>query len=194
MSEKQIDVNTVSHHPTHFLRAVELIYKAREKYNVPSENWPHPTDYIFGIPNDNYYAEVWTDGMDWQPSYWVIEEHSLRKPEIQPLIIFNQNEARNQFNSYDFRELIHAMLYYRRDILWEKKDNYGYFTDSIWPFLTLFKDETRYQKMKLYAFQHASQTRIIFWLNTNFIPEVYRDKRTSDRYHRNQEEKYDSGI
>ena len=62
-----LDVNTVSSYSTHFLRAVELIKKARETYKVPSENWPYPTQYRFGIPNDNYYAEVWTDGMDWQP-------------------------------------------------------------------------------------------------------------------------------
>ncbi len=194
MSEKYLDVNTVSKHPTHFLRAVELIYKARKKYKVPSENWPHPTEYKFGIPNDHYYAEIFTDGMDWQPSYWVIEEHSLREPEIQPLIIFNQNEARNKFNSCYFGELIHAMLYYRRDILWAMKCDYGYFTDSIWPFLTLFKDETRYQNMKLYAFEHASQTRVVFWLNTYFIPEVYRDKRKSNWDNRDQEEGHLGGI
>ena len=93
-----LDVNTVSKHPTHFLRAVELIKKAREEFRVPSENWPHPTDYKFGIPNDRYYAEIFTDGMDWQPSYWVIEDKQLEKPQIQPFVIFEYNEDREKFN------------------------------------------------------------------------------------------------
>ena len=60
-----IDVNITSKYSTHFLRAVELIMKAREEFKVASENWPSPTEYRFGIPQDNYYAEIWLDGMDW---------------------------------------------------------------------------------------------------------------------------------
>lgn len=67
-----IDVNTTSKQSTHFLRAIELIKKARDDFRVPSENWPHPTEHRFGIPNDHYYAEVWIDGMDWQSSYGLL--------------------------------------------------------------------------------------------------------------------------
>ena len=86
-----ITVNTVNREPTHFMRAYELIEKARSDFKVPSENWPHPLATRFGIPNDCYYAEIWVDGMDWQPSYWIIEEAKLDKPKIQPLLIFNHN-------------------------------------------------------------------------------------------------------
>ncbi len=178
-----LDVNTVSKHPTHFLRAVELITEARSEFNVPSENWPWPTYYRFGIPNDRYYAEVWTDGMDWQPSFWVIEELNINNPLIQPLIIFEHHVQCDTFNDVDFAEFIHAMLFYRRDYTWARyrnlEDHYcelGYFTDTIWPFLNLYKDEVKYQKMKLYSFKHASQPRVVFWLNESFIPEVYRGK------------------
>jgi hypothetical protein len=176
-----LDVNTVSNHPTHFLRAVELIIQAREEWNVPSENWPYPTEYRFGIPNDNYYAEIFTDGMDWQPSYWILEEYKLRKPKIQPLMIFNNHKERHIFNDYDFGELFSAMFYYRRDSVWVNSKDLGYYTDTVWPFLSLFKNETRYKNLKLYAFEHASQPRVVFWLNQDFIPEIYRDIRMSDR-------------
>ena len=176
-----LDVNTVSKHPTHFLRAIELIKKAREDFNVPSENWPYPTEYKFGIPNDNYYAEIFTDGMDYQPSYWVIEDMDLVKPQIQPFIIFQSNEDRNKFNDWDFGNLIHACLYYRRDKFWVKSGDVGYFTDIIWPFLFLEEDELKYKKTKLYTFEHASQKPVSFYLNINFIPEAYREKNWDSR-------------
>jgi len=178
---KGLDVNTTSTYPTHFLRAIELIKNARETFNVPSENWPNPTEYRFGRANDNYYAEVWVDGMDWQSSYWILEEYKLRKPKIQPLMIFNSNEERNIFNNYDFRELLSAMFYYRRDSVWVKSKELGYYTDTIWPFLSLFKNETRYHNLKLYVFEHASQKRVVFWLNQDFIPEQYRDQKKRKR-------------
>ena len=126
-----IDVNTTSRYSTHFLRGVELIKWAREEFRVPSENWPHPTEHRFGIPNDNYYAEVWVDGMDWQASYWIIEEISYHKPQIQPLIIFNHHEERNRFNDWDFHDLLKAMMYYRRDLKWVNKKDVGIFSDSV---------------------------------------------------------------
>ncbi len=175
-----LDVNTVSRRPTHFLRAVELIKEAREEFNVPSENWPHPTEYCFGIPNDYYYAEVWTDGMDWQPSYWVIEEANLETPKIQPLIIFEHHQQRDSFEDVYFSEFIHGMLYYRRDSKWIHHNDIGYFSDATWPFLTFYKDELKFKKMKLYAFKHASQPRVVFWLNESFIPEVYRGRKEKE--------------
>ena len=174
-----LDVNTTSKNPTHFLRAVELVGRAREEFGVPSENWPHPSSCRFGIPNDNYYAELWVDGMDWQPSYWIIEELNLRKPSIQPLIIFNYYDERMKFDESYFEEFMNGIMYYRRDYMWLKTNDLRYFTDSTWPFLSLFKDELRYRKMKLYSFEHASQPRVVFWLNEDFIPEVYRGKRKS---------------
>lgn len=165
-----LDVNTTSRNPTHFLRGVELIKLAREEFKVPSENWPQPTEYRFGIPNDNYYAEVWLDGMDWQSSFWIIEEITYMSPQIQPLIIFNHHEEGDKFNRWDFSSLLEAIMYFRRDLEWVYKKEVGVFSDSIWPFLSLFKDEVRYKKMKMYSFKHASQQRVVFWLNESFIP------------------------
>ncbi|MFW9871654.1 MAG: hypothetical protein ACFFG0_01040 [Candidatus Thorarchaeota archaeon] len=167
-----IYANTTSDRPTHFLRAVELIVKAREKYNIPSENWPYPTRDRFGIPNDRYYAEVWTDGMDWQPSYWVIEEKNLEKPQVHPLIIFSENEHRMKFNEYDFSQLIRAALWYRRDEYFIKQNDLGYFTDSVWPFLFTVKNTYNHALFEVY-FQHASQERINFIMNSEFIPLEY---------------------
>ncbi|MGD2072880.1 MAG: hypothetical protein PVG65_05280 [Candidatus Thorarchaeota archaeon] len=190
-----MDVNTVSKYPTHFLRGVELIKKARDEFRVPSENWPHPTEYRFGIPNDNYYAEVWIDGMDWQPSYWVIEEISYHKPKIQPFMIFDYWEERSKFNSYDFEEFISAMLWYRRDLLWLKHNNLGYYTDLIWSFLYM-KDVGDKSKMAKYAnnyfFHHASQPKVFFWVNEDFIPEEYRERKygKGNRGSRNSSEEF----
>jgi len=139
----------------------------------------------FGIPNDHYYAEVWTDGMDWQPSYWILEEYNCEKPHISPLIIFNHHEERSKFNDHDFEELVRAVTYYRRDTLWIGSDDWGIYSDFTWPYINLFKDEIRNKNCKLYSFEHASQERVVFWMNINFIPEEYRGKReknnSSDR-------------
>lgn len=189
-----IDVNTTSKYPTHFLRAVEIIIHARTEYNVPSENWAHPTQYNFGIPNDHYYGEIWIDGMDWQPSYWVIEEYQLNKPVVQPFIIFESNEERENFNSHDFTALVGAMLYYRRDKLWVEKNDYGYYTDSVWPYINLVDNKIKFKTMKKYYFQHASQNRVEFWANIGFIPEVYREKKKNNRDDWDEEKKHNCSI
>ena len=175
-----MDANTTSKNSTHFLRGVELIHKAREDYNIPSENWPYPTVYKFGIPNDHYYAEVWIDGMDWQPSYWVIEEYQFNKPQIQPLIIFQTNEERDKFDEYNFNELVDGMLYYRRDKLWVNKNDYGIYTDSVWPYINVFGYKMKHKKMKMYSFEHASQSKVKMWFNTEFIPEEYNGVKSSN--------------
>ena len=176
-----INVNTTSKHPTHFLRAVELIEKARGDFKIPSENWPYPTEYRFGMPRDEYYAEIWVDGMDWQPSYWIIEEANLKNPQIHPLVIFNRHEERAKFNDWDFGDLVTGVMHYRRDYTWVQKNDLGYYTDSVWPFMFLFKDELRYQKCKMYAFEHASQPQVVFWFNESFIPDIYRGRKKKDQ-------------
>jgi hypothetical protein len=185
---KSIDVNTTSIYPTHFLRGVELIYNAREKYSIPSENWPHPLSYKFGSPCERYYAEVWVDGMDWQPSYWVIEEKELENPQAFPFIIFEDNSDREKFQPYDFDQLIHACLYYRRDKYWVNHNDWGVATDLIWPFLYLIENTIQFKMTKRYGFEHASQPLTTFWLNYEFIPEEYRDRAWKDyRNNRNSQ-------
>jgi len=171
-----IDVNTTSRYPTHFLRAVELIKRARGQFGIPSENWPHPTGNKFGCPRERYYAEIWVDGMDWQPSYWVIEEKDLKSPLVSPFIIFKTNEIRDKFNEYDFSQLVYAALWYRRDEFWVKNDDLGVYTDLIWPFLKVVNsnETAKMSNLTKVYFEHASQNKVTFLMNLDFIPEKYR--------------------
>jgi len=177
MLEKQprIEVNATSKNPTHFLRAVELIYRAREKFMVPSENWPYPTTYRLGTPCERYYAEIWTDGMDWQPSYWVIEEKNLEKPQVYPFIIFKSNEDRSKFNDYDFEQLVIGSLWYRRDLYWVKQNDSSIYNDISWPYLHDLHVVKKYNLsfkhlcMKKFYFEHASQPTVNFLMNIDFV-------------------------
>jgi hypothetical protein len=168
-----IDVNTTSTYSTHFLRGVELIIRARDAFQVPSENWPYPTQYRFGIPNDRYYAEVWVDGMDWQASYWLIEENNLERPICRPFIIFESYEDRDDFNNSDFSELVKASLYERRDRLWIQKND-GWFNDSVWTYFKKVEPEKKLEQtpgMIMFQFEHASQERVQFYMNADCVPE-----------------------
>ena len=178
----RLDVNTTSKTPTHFLRGVELIYNGMEEYNIPSENWPSPTGYTFGSPQQRYYAEIWVNGMDWQPTYWIIEEKELEKPTVYPLIIFSDNEDRSAFDDFDFGELLTACMQYRRDKFWVKHDDLSIYSDTVWPFLNIFtKKPLTFKCMKDCYFQHASQPLVTFSMNLEFIPELYREKNSNNR-------------
>jgi len=117
----------------------------------------------FGSPCEHYYAEVWVDGMDYQPSYWVIEEKKLDKPIVYPFIIFKSNEERIRFNEYDFQQLIYGCLWFRRDYFWVQNDDLGIYTDHTWPYLVVCdKTDFRYKDLIRVYFQHASQPRVEF--------------------------------
>lgn len=191
-----MDANTTSLHPTHFLRGVELVYNATRRFKAASENWPYPSQYRYGMPMDHYYAEVWVNGMDWQANYWIIEEKNLEKPQIQPLIIFNSHEEENVFNHHDFGMLVLAAFYYRRDVTFVNKNQLGVYNDLVWPYLSLFKDEVRYEKCKLFAYNHASQPRVVFWMNTDFVPEMVYDggRDETDSSDRNPTPKLGGGV
>ena len=169
--------NTTSLYPTHFLRGVELVDQATRDFSAASENWPCPSQYKFGMPIDEYYAEVWENGMDWQKNYWVIEEIKLEDPIIQPLIIFENHEEEEKFNHHDFGMLIKAALYYRRDSVFIQHKNYGCYKDLVWPFLYLINDTKRFNVMEYFMFQHANQQPVQFWMNPSFIPEYILDKK-----------------
>lgn len=172
--------NTTSIYHTHFLRGVELIQEALDTYSVPSENWPHPTDYRYGIPVDDYYAELWINGMDWQPTYWVIEEAELNPPRIYPFIIFESNEEQQKFMPYDFNMLVHGALYYRRDLLFVKHDDLGMYTDMSWPYLSCIGDEQQFGVTQKFKFEHASQEPVEFWMNIDFVPQYIFDRVQDD--------------
>jgi hypothetical protein len=179
-----IYANTTSNHPTHFLRGVDLIVDARTKFRVASENWPHPTYHRFGIPYDYYYAEMWEDGMDWQPSYWIIEQIKYEDPQILPFMIFDNHAERERFNDYDFKSLVKAMLHYRRDDLIFKTGDLTVFSDLVWPFIELKEDVTKHGNMKLFKFSHASQPETSFLANEFFIPDQYCRRREENEGNR----------
>jgi hypothetical protein len=168
-------VNTTSLHPTHFLRGVELVIKASETFNVPSENWPYPTNHRYGIPVDNYYAEVWHNGMDWQSSFWAIEEIKLSKPICRPLIIFDHYEEFDKFNGHDFSMLIKGALYYRNDKYFIKHYDLGIFSDFVWPYLKCISKEQKFGVCQKFEFEHASQKVVKFWMNIDFVPDSVLD-------------------
>lgn len=170
------DVNTVSFHKTHFLAAVELIKEARKKFEIPSENWPYPAEYRYGFPGDNYYAEIWMDGMDWQPTYWIIEAENLNRPKCYPFIIFDSNGARGKYNDYDFRQLVYAMMHFRRDTVWIKEDPTGHYNDTVWSFtkrlFPIHQDRVNKCNCDRFVTEHASQKPVVFFANLDYIPEV----------------------
>lgn len=163
--------NTTSIHPTHFLRGIDLVEQATKSYLATTENWAYPSQYRYGIPVDDYYAEIWVNGMDWQHNYWVIEEVAMEIPQIEPFIIFEDLNEEKRFNHHDFNMLVRAALYYRRDYVFVNNGDYGYYTDMTWPYLYLVDDEIRYEILKKFVFKHASQPAVEFWMNPDFVPE-----------------------
>ncbi len=169
-----LDVNTTSAQSTHFLRGVELIKEARGYFQIPSENWPRPTRNRFGTAKDSYYAEVWVDGMDWQPSFWLIESANFHPPVCQPLLVFESNKEADAFNSYDFEKMVEALLCYRRSVAWKSED-YHRFGDTVWPYLRPAASPAKKKvgvnvDMGWYSFGHASQEPVNFHLNVACTP------------------------
>lgn len=182
----ELDVNTTTTYPTHFLRAVELISKARNDYEIPSENWPSPTEYHYGMPDDQYYCEVWVDGMDWQASYWILEKIKTNTPIIRPLMVFEQDSDRAKIHNRTFRDMLNAFFWYRRDNVWIKQDGISYFSDMVWPYISPVETVEIYGKiLRKYYIGHASQKRVEFWLNEAFVPPRYRWRPKNERANEN---------
>ena len=177
-----IDQNTTNRFPTHFLRGVELVQTARKFYGVPSENWTYPTRFSYGWEQGRYYAELWSDGMDWQSTFWLLEKNGYDKPKIAPFIIFYKNYySVCKCINEDFREFFEAVCWYRQDALWIKKDPIGFYSDMPWAFVNKVSDKTEDagEKSKTvfnrYHFEHNSQPKVQFWIIENlFIPPKYR--------------------
>lgn len=188
--------NTVSIHPSHFLRGSELVDEATSTYRAASENWPYPTQFRYGVPVDDYYAEVWANGMDWQNNYWVLEEIHSEDPICQPLIIFEDSDDEDKFNSHDFSSLVKAALYFRRDNVFIQHGEYGWYTDLVWPFLHLLGTEVRFEIMHQFEFKHNSQKPVQFWMNYNFVPPyvMERGKNEKNRSDRNAPQKLGGGV
>lgn len=160
--------NTVSDHPTHFLAAVPLIVEARGKFSNPSENYAYPTSYRLGSPKDFYYAEVWVDGMDWQQSYWLIESASFNTPQVLPLVVFEDDKVR--LNDPDLKQLVLALITYRRSVLWTHQDDQSRYSDSVWPYLKTLGITPTGEWGQLCQFEHASQPLVRMLVNKDLIP------------------------
>jgi len=171
-----IDCNTTSKFSTHFLAPVQLIKEARNVYKVSSENWPYPTSHKYGQPRDKYYAEIWEDGMDYQNSFWIIEANNYEDPKCYPLLIFEDHENFDLFNTYDLMQLFMAIMHYRRDLLWIKQNDLGIYSDEVWPFLEQTNsNDLKTPGMKKFVLEHASQSKVEFWLNVDFIPNKLKE-------------------
>ena len=172
--------NTTSKYPTHFHAGVELIEKARQTFKVPSENWTYPTRINYGFIAGDYYAEIWSDGMDWQSSYWLIERSDSGRLVFPLLVFFHDNKNENRFQLYELETFCKAIMQYRMN-----KDDLKYYTDSIWPFTAQVENsksktagDSGYSFQK-YQFEHASQPKVEFLIIEELmIPKEYRGIRT----------------
>ena len=98
--------NTTISNPTRFLNPTGAIEEGIDKYKLASENWPYPSGHSIGDTYDDYYAEIWNNGMDWQHTYWFIESNKYESPVAIPFLVFEQHKDEDLFNEYDFNNLL----------------------------------------------------------------------------------------
>ena len=166
-----IYANSCTSNPTYFPAALALIQEARKRYGVASENWPYPTRHNFGDSRDHYYVEVWVDGMDWQHNYWLIEKSNFEDPQIYPLIIFDSHDEEDKFNSYDFEQLLLAIMFARRSPLLEFHD----FHDTVWPYVYKGDPHPKIESMYRCYIKHNSQPYVEFWMNTTYLDDYLKE-------------------
>lgn len=163
--------NTTTKYPSHFPKAISLIEGALNQYDLHTENWSYPSEYRFGIPKDEYYAEVWHNGMDWQSNYFLIETSNFSPPTCVPLIVFEDDRPHRVDFKY-FSDLVNACLHYRREITWFGKQNGDqYYHDQVWPFVWKFSPEIHKHKVMLkMGMCLADQRPVEFLINENCVP------------------------
>jgi len=162
--------NVLSNVQTHFLQGVSIIQEARDKFSIASENYTYPLKH-YGDPSfDDYYAEIWTDGMDWNAVYWLLESVSIEKPKVIPLLEFSEGEERAKFNDRDFYRLLAALVWKSKAIK-EDLDQKGRFFDDPWAYLKPTDISKTYDSelfIKCY-YGHGSQEDVFFWVNNKFL-------------------------
>jgi hypothetical protein len=169
--------NSTSRRATHFLAAVPLIVEARKLFNICSENWAYPTEWWLGTPEeDGYYAEVWSDGMDWNTHFWVIETIKHSSPKVEPLLHFETDRG-PRFHMYVLSEFVRAILSFRRGSMWlEEEHPQGHYHD-LWSYVHRLEEkpmEAGPVTMQRYKFGHGSQPDVAFYANPEFFPEHKR--------------------
>jgi hypothetical protein len=162
--------NTTSKHFTHFLTVPQLLEEALIEFNMCSENWSYPTGIRLGDPQDPYYAEIWTNGMDWNKIYWIVETINFSSPKAYPLVFFENHESHEKFNDYDFKKMMRFFMYFRRNKCWiEEEDVHD---EEISPYLKFYSHKIKENLpdgMLLTTFSHGSQQEIRFYTNFNII-------------------------
>lgn len=138
--------NACSNVPTKFLTGAELIKIGTKVYNIENENWTYPI-LSFGDSESNYYGELWMNGMDYNYTYWIIEQTNYDTPEPLPLLHFDDTDQRSKFNSRDFNAMCKSFMYNRRYECSKKikgvtyENRYGFYRDDTWPcFRIMYKD------------------------------------------------------
>lgn len=161
--------NTTIEYATHFLNPTQIIEEGIKKFNVSSENYPMPTKNKIGDTFDDYYAEIWSKGMDWQETFWLLEYHCPKTPIAIPVLIFEDNKSLDIFNSDDLNSLFRGLLVSRKQL----KTNYKYpiyFMDGIIFYLKQISNCNK--EFEYYKFVHHSQPKIKFWIKNDLIKNI----------------------
>jgi len=167
--------NTVSRIGTHFLRGVELIEERAKQMSVHSENWAYPVC-SFGIPKDSYYGEIWCNGMDWQNTYWLLESVKHEKPTAQPLLIFDRHQEEEAFEEKE--DFLVEILRLRRALTWLQDVPSAFPRDGLLTYVYQIEGNNTESEwsldkvMRQCVLTHASQSPIVFRLNTTLVSTV----------------------
>lgn len=161
--------NTTIKYATHFLNPTQIIEEGIKKFNVPSENYPMPTKNKIGDIFDSYYAEIWSNGMDWQRTFWLLEYHCPHDPIAIPILIFEDNKSLDIFNNSDLDSLFKGLLVSMKQL----KTNHKYpiyFMDNIISHLKRLGNHNK--RLELYKFAHYSQPKTKFWLDSDLVKNI----------------------
>jgi hypothetical protein len=165
----RITNNTTTTVPTYFPMAAQLIIAARATFSIPSENWTYPIQHL-GDPQDPDYLEVWSDGMDWQDTFWLVERLAYSEPRALPLLIRHDDKVR--WNQCDRANLFHALMDHRRSA---GRDS-GRFNDTAWPYLKFMGDPDGNGMVEA-EYSHASQAAVAFLVLAAAVPDLVRSRR-----------------
>ncbi len=166
--------NTVSRVATRMLRGVSLVTEAESEYKLASENWAYPVK-AWGESFDQYYAEVWQSGMDWNAIYWILERVNFHDPVCWPLLFFEKHKDRDLI--YEFDLLLEAIFWLRREDEWTGRSGLGIYGDNVWSYIKAVQFSTHPSPpmgMTRVRMKHASQEPVMFWISDHVLPQESR--------------------
>ena len=161
---------------THFIGTEKLIDTARTIYNVHSENYAYP-EYYFGHPTLKYYCELWSDGMDYNLMYWLIEYDKLSdylsdELNIIPFIYFDNQYERIKFNETYFVLLIENLINNKYNELIQS--NLITKNELVCPYLEFDKENYKMkgkEKLIKCSVKDNFQEEIEFYINSKFLDD-----------------------